>query len=79
MCYPPINEKKQKEIIDNIDIFFKRKTKKTYDVKSLLNEINNNFVVDFNQLKFSIKNDENKRFTLSEDLCTIFINETINV
>ncbi len=74
MCYPPIGKEKELEILNKIDKFLNERNKLSYDVRKMLMEINENFVVDFNQLKFSIKNDENQKYKFSEDLCTIFLN-----
>ncbi len=71
MCYPKITKERESKIINEVESFFLKNKKNSFDVRYLLNEINKTYIVDFNQLKFSVKNDENKKFKMSEDLCVI--------
>jgi len=75
MCYPKITKEKEVQIIKEVESFFSKQKRNDFDVRHLLNKINKTYFVDFNQLKFSVKNDENKKFKLSEDLCVIHKNK----
>lgn len=66
-----IDDIKKEKILTEIYKIFSLTNKERIDVRALLNIINEYFVLDFNELKYSVKNDEKIRFKFSDDLCTL--------
>ena len=66
-----IDDIKKEKILTEIYKIFSLKNRESLDVRALLNIINEYFVLDFNELKYSVKNDEKIRFKFSDDLCTL--------
>lgn len=69
-----IDDRKKEKILTEIHKIFSSENKYSLDVRSLLYIINKYFVLDFNELKYSVKNDEKIRFKFSDDLCTLYLN-----
>jgi hypothetical protein len=66
-----VNEKKQAKILTEVYKIFILEKKSSIDVKDILQIINKFFIFDFNELKYSVRNDKKLRFIFSEDLCTL--------
>lgn len=66
-----VKEKKQAKILTEVYKIFILEKKSSIDVKDILQIINKFFIFDFNELKYSVRNDKKLRFIFSEDLCTL--------
>lgn len=70
-----VNETKQNKILTEVYKIFILEKKSSIDVKDILQIINKFFIFDFNELKYSVRNDKKLRFIFSEDLCTLKLRE----